>query len=561
MVGLGPSSENHESRDPGTQKTTPAGTPASNYLFKPQDLAKVSYALVVFVVGFMVLRLWIIIEIAKRFGASEVADVLFIALLIPVNLFLQNRKAILLGFVPVYTEYILYADEEKFWHFTSQFANLLVLAGLAFTLFYFLSVPYWMPLLTIGFAPEQREMTIQLTRLLCPAMFLFMLFAAQEGLLYSHRHFTTSNLAVLFGGVGGLLGLVFLGERYGIFGYGYGSLLGFLAQVAIPSLLFWKYRTRFSFCLNFRDPGLVKFYRLLVPVYLVSIFIALIQIASRALAATLGPGNVSALQYSGTLTWILPFVLTNSILGPLFPMISETAVRQDWERLKDMVRKGTRVLVFSVTPVVVALILVRVPVIELLFQRGEFTEGDTALTAYTLLFFAPFILTMTLSLFYTQVIVNLKLIHLAAKLTMLLFLLNLAFSLILMRPLGVGGIALSSSLTFLLQTLVAVGLIRHRIGRLGLGVLAKSGLRVLIACGLAAVPTHFFIQYVERSFDMTRLTYRLFGLSLEGLAFFLFYGCLVWIFASEDAKYFYEVVRTKREKKRSGSPVPTISGE
>lgn len=543
------------------QESVSEGKPGGKALFKPQELARVSYLLVIFVLVVMALRFLIIVEIAKKFGASEIADVLFIAQLIPVNLFLQNRKAILLGFIPVYTEYMLQADERKFWHFTSQFTNLLALFGIVSTLLYFFGAPYLMRLLTIGFTPSQRALTVHFTQLLSPAMFLFMMFAAEESLLYSQKHFTTSNWAVLFGGIGGILGLVFLTDRYGIFGYGYGSLLGFAVQVAIPFTLFWKYRKRFTFRLNLKDPGLVRFYKLLFPVYLISVFIALIQIANRALAATLGPGRVSALQYCGTLTWILPFILTNSILAPLFPIISEKAVRQEWESLKEMVRKGTRVLVFAVTPVVMALILLRVPIIELLFQRGEFTAADTELTAYTLIFFAPFILTLTLSLFYTQVIVNLNLVTLAAKLTVLLFVVNLAFCLVFMRILDVGGIALSSTLTFFLQTSVAVWLIRSRIGRIRLGFMVKSGMRVLLACGLSALPSFYLFRYIEGSFDMSRVTFRVIGLSIEGLAFFLVYGLVVWILAAEDAKSFYEVIRTKKKGGKSSMFVPTMPGE
>ena len=542
------------------QEPTMEGKPGGKILFKAQDLTRVSYLLVIFVLGVMVLRFLVIIEIARKFGASEIADVLFIAQLIPVNIFMQNRKAILLGFVPVYTEYILHADEEKFWHFTSQFTNFLALCGLVFTLLYLFGAPYLMRLLTFGFTPSQRELTVRFTQLLAPAMFLFIMFAAGESLLYSQKHFTTSNWAVLVGGLGGLLGLIFLTDRYGIFGFGYGLLLGFFVQVAILFSLFWKYRKKFSFRLNLKDPGLVKFYKLILPVYLLGIFIALIQVTNRALAATLGPGRVSALQYCGTLTWILPVILSNSIIAPLFPIISEKAVRQDWESLKDMMRKGTRVLVFSVTPVVTALILLRIPVIELLFQRGEFTREDTELTAYTLMFFAPFILTLTLSIFCTQVIVNLNLITLASKLTILLFLVNLAFCLIFMKFFDVGGIALASTVTFFLQTSVAFWLIRSRIGRIGLGMLIKSGMRVLLACGLSAVPAYYLIHYVEGAFDMSRLMFRLIGLSLEGLAFLLFYGVMVRIFAAEDVKYFVEVIRTKKKGGESEMFMPTMSG-
>ncbi|MBM3303164.1 MAG: hypothetical protein FJY85_24865, partial [Deltaproteobacteria bacterium] len=120
-------------------------------LFQPQDLSRVSPLLAVLVLSQMALRFLVVVVIAKKFGMSEMADVIFIAQFIPINLFLQNRKALMLSFVPVYTEYIVKADDDEVWKFTSQFTNLVVLVGLGVTVAYVLAAPFLMGLMTIGF--------------------------------------------------------------------------------------------------------------------------------------------------------------------------------------------------------------------------------------------------------------------------------------------------------------------------------------------------------------------------------------------------------------------------
>ena len=529
-------------------------------LFKEQDLSRVSLLLAIIVVGVLVLRFLIVVVIAGKFGTSEIADVLFIAQLIPINVFLQNRKAIMMGFVPVYTEYMVQGDEQKLWQFTNQFTSLLVCFGIVVSLLYFIGAPYLMRPLTVGFTAAQRELTIDFTRLLAPAMLFFVVFSVEESLLYSHKHFTTSNWAMLLGGIGGLLGLLFLTDRYGLFGYGYGALAGYFVQVIIPLSLFWKYRRNFSISLNFKDPGLVRVYKLMYPVYAMGSLLVLVHITSRALAATLGPGCVSAFQYSGTLTWVLPIVLANSILVPLFPIISEKVARNEMESLKEILRQGTSMLIFSVTPIVVSILLLRVPLIQFVFERGEFTPEDTRLTAYTLAFFAPLILAMVLSLLYMQAIVTLRLVHIGAKLTVMLIPLNFLLAITLMKVFDVGGIALAMTLTFFIQTGVAVLLIRRSIGPIGIGRLMVPSLKVLIGCALSAVPAYCLFQHIEAFFDMSRLSLRFVGLALEASIFFVLYGLFFLVFGRDELRTFQQLTKTRRDKKGSEMTMPMPGG-
>jgi len=529
-------------------------------LFKQQTLSRVSFYLAIFTLTLLVLRFFIIVEIADKFGAGEIADVLFFAQLIPVSLFLQNRKALFLSVVPVYTEYVVKGDEKEIWNFISQFSNFIVLVSCCFMVLYFLGAPYLMRILTPGFTPDQHELTIRFTRLLCPAMLFFMIFAVQESLLYCHKHYTTTSWANLFGGVGGLLGVVFLTDRYGLFGYGYGSLAGYLLQIIIPMSLFWAFRKHYVFSLDLKHPGLVKVYNLLLPVYLFTAVLALIHITNRTLATTLGPGRVSAYQYCSTLTWLLPIVITNSILAPLFPTMSEKAIRNDIEGLKELMCKATQVLFFAVAPVVFVLIILRGPIIQFIFERGKFTPEDTAMTAYALLFYAPFILAMSLNFLYSQMIINLKLLKTAAKLGLILVGLNLAYCFVLMKRFDVGGITLATTITFFIQTVVSILLIRHRIGAIGMGRLIKPGIKVLCACVLSAIFTYYLYLYIEEAFDVSRFFLRLLSLVIEGSAFFLLYGLFVWLFRMEEVAILRELLmRTKGERKESTS-MPLMGG-
>jgi putative peptidoglycan lipid II flippase len=515
-------------------------------LFKPQEISRVSPLLAVYSILLVVMRFLTLVVIADKFGLTARADVLFIAQLIPIALFMQNRKAIMLAFVPVYTEYLVNEDEERLWDFTSQFTNLALLAGVLITVLYAAAAPWLMPLLTIGFSQAEQDLTIRFTQLLSPAMFLFMVFAVEESLLYSHKRFTTTSWPILLCGAGGLVGILLLTDRYGVFGYGYGLLAGTFLQVLVPLTLFWKYRKKFTLSLNLKDPGLIRVYKILIPVYLLSILVGLMHITNRTLATTLGPGCVSVFQYSGTLTWILPILLTNTILAPLFPIIAQKVVRKEIDSVIDMVRRGTQTLVFSVTPVVVAMIVLREPIIQLLFQRGKFSLEDASQTAHVLIFYAPFVLALSLNLLYTQVLINLGQIQTLVKVIFCLFVLNIGLCLGFMKFFGVGGLALSMSVVFFLLAGISFLMIQHRTGRMGSFHLLRAGCKVLAVSGLAAVPVGFLVPFIQGRWDPSGLFQRAAALSVEGGVYCILYGLLVWAFRMEEVRFLLEFMKTKK---------------
>ncbi|MEW6443434.1 MAG: lipid II flippase MurJ [bacterium] len=524
---------------------------ARKALFRQQDLARVSSILAVIAIAYLLLRFLIVVAIADRFGTGEFADILFVAQLIPVTLFMQNRRALFLSFVPVYMERVVHGDEDDLWRFASQFTNLVLLVTGAFTVLYYVSAPWLMRIVAVGFTAAQQEQTVHLTRLFSPVILLFMVYGIEESILYSHKHFTTSNLAGLCVGAGGLLGVVWLTERHGLSGYAYGSLAGYLLQALIPFSLFWKYRRHFSFSLDLRSPGLVQVYKLLGPIYVLSGALGLFHVINRALATTLGPGRVSAFQYCTTLTWLLPILMANAILAPLFPLIAERTVRRDLDGLKKILREGSQVLVFAVLPVVAATILLRVPIVRLLFQRGEFSPADTALTARTLLFYAPFILAMTLNLLSSQVMINLKLVGPAARLSGAGVLINLVLCLLFMRFFDVGGIALATTISFYAMTWISIVFIQREIGSAGFGRLVKPSLKVLLVCSLAAVPTGSLLKLLEASWDHTRLGIQALALALEGGTFLAGFVLLAWALRLEEIPLLLGMLRSRERVKKA----------
>jgi peptidoglycan biosynthesis protein MviN/MurJ (putative lipid II flippase) len=129
-----------------------------------------------------------------------------------------------------------------------------------------------------------------------------------------------------------------------------------------------------------------------------------------------------------------------------------------------------------------------------------------------------------------------------------------------MKVFDVGGIALAMTLTFFIQTGVALLLIRHYIGPIGLGRQLAPGLKVLIGCAISAVPAYYLFQHIEASFDMSRLSLQFVGLALEASTFFVLYALFYFIFGREEVRTFHQLTKRRRDEEGPEMTMSTLGG-
>src|ERR1043166_1491338 len=144
-------------------------------------------------------------------------------------------------------------------------------------------------------------------------------------------------------------------------------------------------------------------------------------------------------------------VFAIAISTVIFPLISKNAAAGDWENLALSYRKGMRLILVINVPAAAGLMVLALPIIRLLFQRGQFHATDTALMTPVLVVFAvglPFFsfVNLVLRAFYAQKDTTTPM-HAA----LISFIVNLVLSLALMNSLGTVGLALASNIAIVVQ--------------------------------------------------------------------------------------------------------------
>lgn len=173
-------------------------------------------------------------------------------------------------------------------------------------------------------------------------------------------------------------------------------------------------------------------------------------------------GSVSYLYYAQRLYQFPLGVLGISLATAIFPELSSETAKGAYNRMMQVVSRGLRVCIFVAVPATVGLILVARPIIALLFEHGRFTPDDTGKTAWTLSFYA-----VGLSGFFAQQILirafySAKDSKIPALTATGAVLINVVLNLLLIWPLGTGGLALSTAICSYLQVVVLLLVLKKR---------------------------------------------------------------------------------------------------
>jgi len=329
--------------------------------------------------------------IAGVFGQNRPTDIYNAAFALPdVLFFLIAGGALSSAFIPVFTELFKAGKEREAWKTFSVIATVMGLVVGAFILVTEIFARQLVPVLSApGFSHSELDRVAALTRIVLPSQFFFFIGGLMMGTLYSRGHFVSPGLGPSIYNIGIMSGALILGHRLGIAGLCWGALCGafagnFLLQLITMSRLGASYRPS----LDFRDPGAIKVWKLMVPV----IFgLSLPQIdvwINRWLATFLSAGIATALVRGNQLMQVPVGVFGQSTAIAFFPTLSDQAAQGEQDEFKNTLNYGLRLILFAAIPSSVLLGVLAKPIVILLFQHGRFSQADTTVVSLTLMFYS-----------------------------------------------------------------------------------------------------------------------------------------------------------------------------
>ncbi len=438
--------------------------------------------------------------LARYLGATGLSDTFFVAFRVP-NLLreLFAEGSMSSAFVPVLTEVSTKEGEESSRRLTAitftficSVVGLIVLMGILFA-------PFIVRLIAPGFeSAEKLNLTVMLTRIMFPFLLFVSLAALCMGALNVKKVFFIPAMASSWFNITVIVTVVILSiiTENPLIAAAIGVTLGGFMQFAsqVPAFLRKGYEFRLNW--SFSDRGLRKMGRLVLPTT-VGLAVSQINIfVSTILASYLKEGSITYLYYSMRLIQF-PIGIFGVAMGmAVLPALSRHAATGQMESLRDDFSYAIRMLFFITVPSMMGLIALRVPIVNLLFQRGEFDFTATEGTAYSLIFYSIGIwsivgVRVVVSAFYSMQDTRTPVAVAAVAMV-----LNILFSLILMGPLKHGGLALANSLASWINFSLLFLILKRRLNRVDgrriitgfLKIAASSAVMALVAGALLRGP-------------------------------------------------------------------------
>jgi putative peptidoglycan lipid II flippase len=437
--------------------------------------------------------------VASVFGAGFVSDAFFVAFSIP-NLLrrLFSEGSLSIGFVPVYTDYLNnHGAGEANRLAVSSFRLLFLLLSMS-CVAGVLAAPAIVHGLAFGWSanPEKFLLCVRLTRLMMPYIVFIGLAALCMGVLNVLGHFAAPALAPVFLNVAMISAAVgasfFTPDPIILVQWlAVGVCIGGVLQLAlqIPSLIrrkicFWRTGPLWH-------PGLAKIGRLMLPVLLGTGAYQINSVVIKFFASLLPQGSVSCLYYADRLVQFPIGIFGMAAATAVLPALARHATLEQWNELKQTFAYTMRLVFFVTLPAMVGLIVLRKPIVVLLFQRGAFDIQATQLTADALLYYgiglwAVATVRIVLNTFYAC-----QEVWTPVRIGVLCVAANVLFSLVLMGPMQQNGLALALSLASVMNFVLLVVALRRRLGALGWRPMALSAGRSLLCALIMGVVVHW----------------------------------------------------------------------
>lgn len=439
--------------------------------------------------------------VAEVFGRTATTDVFFAAFALPDLMYqLLVGGALSSAFIPVFTHYLAKDDEKEAWYVASVFLNFTFLILLLIMILGVIFTPSLAPLVGVGFSGEQRDLLVLLMRVTFPAVFFTALAGLCMGVLHSYQKFLLPALGPIVYNLGQILGAYLLGPVVGIMGMALGTVLGALGNFSIqfPAVV-RRAKKHYRPVLDFRHPGIRRMGMLMLPAILGLSISQVNVIVSQNLASTLETGSIVALRLANRLINFPLGIFAMGISTAVFPTLARLTARGETAEFTRTLSFGLRIVFFITVPSAAGMAFLRVPIVRLLFESGEFLAQDTLATAFALLYYVPGLIAQSALQVTTRGFYSLQDTKTPVKIGFVTVILNFLLSLAFLNwtDLGAGGLAFAYSLSSIFNMVLALGILGKRLGTLVDSrlwtTLAKSTLASLIM-GMSAFYTASFIE-------------------------------------------------------------------
>jgi len=424
--------------------------------------------------------------IAASFGAAMITDAYRMAALIPTILFSAIAAALGVTLIPVLSEYVHGKNTANTNRFINNTLNICLAVSALVMMVGIAASEQLVNFVAPGFSDEAANLTIRLMRIMFPMVLFNVVAVIATSYLQTYNRFFVPALSGLMFNLVIITQLSMFGGL-GVDGLAAATMIGMVAQGLIQIPFMFKMGYQYDLTLDYRCEGVKKVFALMLPVLMGTAISQINVTVNQIIASGLPEGSISALDFGNRINGMVNSLFGLSIATVLYPSMARMAFGNQIEKLKDMVSTGMRVVSFIIMPMMVGLMILSVPIVRLLFERGAFDTRATLMTSQALFYYALAIVPIGISGVLSRAFFSLQDTKTPVVVGLFSVALNVLMNLILVRFMGHAGLALSTSISSTFSVALSLILFRRKMGILGGRQIVKSITRHLICAAIMGI--------------------------------------------------------------------------
>lgn len=476
-------------------------------------------------------------ELGIYFAAFRLPNLLFEMLVM---------GALSTAFIPVFTQYFVDKSEKEAYALASYVMNIttigvMVLAGVL--VIFAQPISY---LMVPSFSPQERELLISFTRIMLIGQLLPLVIGNfLTGMLQSMQRFLLPAVAPVLYNIGIIVGTIAL-SSWGLYGAVWGVVIGAMLFLLVQIPLMYKLRYRHIFSLNTTHPGVRNVVKLMLPR---TFGMAVSQIDTTVdliLASNLGARYITIFYLAQHLQQLPVGLFGTTFAQAALPTFSQALAKKNIPLFKRLFLASLHQVFFFVLPASALLVVLRTPIVRLVFGAKRFDWEATVLTGQTLSFFAISIFSQSIVQIIARAFYALQDTKTPVIIGIFSVIINTVLSVVFIKfyQLPVWSLAVSTSIANLFNGFLLFWLLYRKVDGFSHKALLLPPIKIITATLITAVSVYIPLKLLDQLvFDTTRVFNLLLLTGIASLSGLVVYIFLAWFFEIEEVDTFFKLLR------------------
>ena len=417
--------------------------------------------------------------IAGTFGTTYQTDAYNMAITIPSIMFGIFGLAITTTFIPILNETFNSKGKEEMFNFANNIMNILLGLSLVLCFISWFFAPQIVRIIAPKFTGEIYGLTVKLTRLSSINILFMSMNSGYIAVLQTLDDFIAPAL------IGFMINIpiiiyILMGSP-SVDGLMVATGIGYVLQVLIQIPWLIKHNYKYEPFIDFKDQRIKSMLGLIIPILIGASVNQINSLVDKTIGSGLPHGSISALNFSQKINGLMYSIFGIAIVTVMYPRFANEANEDNLKRFKMYISKSINNINLIMIPATVGIIVLSTPLVKFIFQRGAFDESSVQMTSISLTFYSLGVIFYGMRDILNRAFYSLKDTKIPMINGAIGMIINIVLNLILVRFMGIGGLALSTSVSAFACAMLLMFSLRRKIGSFNGKRILSSTIKITIS--------------------------------------------------------------------------------